>query len=59
VRLGKQVEFAAKRGARFAIILGEAEIAAGVAAVKDLTRGTQVTVPLVAVAGFVASGGEG
>lgn len=58
VRLGKQVEFAAKRGARFAIILGEAEVAAGIAAVKDLGKGTQVTVPLADVAGFVTRGGE-
>ncbi len=42
-RLKKSLQYAARRGARFAVIVGEAEVAAGSVVVKDLDRGTQVT----------------
>lgn len=41
---GKQLERAAKVGARQAVILGEAEAAAGEAQVKNFTTGTQETI---------------
>ncbi|MBE3589242.1 MAG: histidine--tRNA ligase [Firmicutes bacterium] len=41
-----QFKAAARYPAHFAVILGEAELAAGAAAVKDLERGVQETVPL-------------
>jgi histidyl-tRNA synthetase len=43
-----QVRSAAKSGARFAVILGEAEVAAGEATVRDLQSSDQVPVPLAA-----------
>jgi histidyl-tRNA synthetase len=42
----RRLERANKTGARAAVILGEDELARGVAAVKDLTAGTQSEVPL-------------
>jgi histidyl-tRNA synthetase len=45
-RLKKQFEYASRRGARFAILLGDAEVAEGRAAVKDLATGLQESVPL-------------
>jgi histidyl-tRNA synthetase len=44
--LKKRMERANKIGARAAVILGEAELARGVAAVKDLAAGTQAEVAL-------------
>jgi histidyl-tRNA synthetase len=44
-----QVRSAAKSGARFAVILGEAEVAAGEATVRDLQSSDQVPVPLAAL----------
>jgi histidyl-tRNA synthetase len=44
-RLKKSLETASKLGARFAIILGENEAKSSQFAVKDLTKGEQVTVP--------------
>jgi histidyl-tRNA synthetase len=41
-----QMKSAAKSGARFALILGEDELAAGEAAVRDLETGDQAPVPL-------------
>jgi histidyl-tRNA synthetase len=43
-RLKKSLETASKLGARFAIIVGENEAASGQFALKDLTKGEQVTV---------------
>jgi histidyl-tRNA synthetase len=43
-RLKKSLETASKLGARFAIILGENEAKSGQFAVKDLSKGEQVTV---------------
>ena len=44
--LKRRMEQANKRRARAAIILGEAEIARGVAQVKDLASGEQAEIPL-------------
>ena len=44
-RLKKSLETASKLGARFAIIVGENEAASGNFALKDLTKGEQVSVP--------------
>jgi len=44
--LKRRLERANKAGARAAVILGEAEIASGVAQVKDLRSGAQEAVPL-------------
>jgi histidyl-tRNA synthetase len=44
--LKKRLERANKIGAAFAIIIGEDEIARGVAQVKDLTAGTQSEWPM-------------
>jgi len=44
-RLKKSLETAGKLGARFAIIVGENEAASEQFALKDLTKGEQVTVP--------------
>jgi histidyl-tRNA synthetase len=49
-KLGKQLERAAKRGARFAVLAGEAECAEGVAVLKDLAAGTQERVARAALA---------
>ncbi|WP_291296421.1 histidine--tRNA ligase [Elioraea sp.] len=48
--LKRRMERANKQGARAAIILGEAELAAGEAQVKDLATGAQEAVPLAALA---------
>lgn len=59
-RLKKQIEYAARRGARFAVLLGESEVAEGRAAVKDLRTGEQVSVAFADLAshlqGVVAKG---
>jgi histidyl-tRNA synthetase len=44
--LKRRMERANKAGARAAVILGESEIAAGVAQVKDLVTGAQEAVPI-------------
>jgi histidyl-tRNA synthetase len=44
-RLKKSLETASKLGARFAIIVGENEATSGQFALKDLSKGEQVTVP--------------
>jgi histidyl-tRNA synthetase len=49
--LKRRMERANKIGARAAIILGEAELARGVAQVKDLGTGAQEDVPLAGLAG--------
>ncbi len=50
----RRMERANKIGARAAVILGESELARGVAAVKDLAAGTQTDVPLEDVARVLA-----
>ena len=44
--LKRRLERANRTGARAAVILGEDEVARGVAQVKDLAAGTQEEVPL-------------
>ena len=46
----RRLERANKIGARAAVILGEAELARGVGAVKDLATGTQTDIPLADIA---------
>jgi len=43
-KLGKQLKYADRAGIRFAVVLGEDELAKGVVAVKDLRRGDQYEV---------------
>ncbi len=50
----RRMERANRGGARAAVILGEAELAGGVAQLRDLDAGTQETVPLAEVAGRLA-----
>jgi histidyl-tRNA synthetase len=50
----RRLERANKTAARFAIIIGENELARGVAAVKNLTTGTQADIALDALADHVA-----
>ena len=45
-KLGKQLQYANKKGFRIALILGGAEFAAGQCQVKDLASGDSRTVPL-------------
>jgi histidyl-tRNA synthetase len=49
-KLGKQLQYADKRGFRVALVAGEQEFAAGECQVKDLARGESTTVPLDAAA---------
>jgi histidyl-tRNA synthetase len=44
-KLGKQFKYADRAGIRFAVVLGENELARDVVAVKDLRRGDQFEVP--------------
>lgn len=44
-KLGKQFKYADRVGIRFVLVLGEDELAKGVATVKDLRRGDQFEVP--------------
>ena len=52
--LRRRMERANRIGARAAVILGEDDIARGVAQVKDLATGTQQAVPLAGVAAHLA-----
>lgn len=45
-KLGKQLQYADRRGFRVALVAGEREFAAGECQVKDLSSGQSVTVPL-------------
>ena len=58
-KLGKQLERAAKRGARVALVAGPDELAAGTVTVKDLRAGQQQQVAqadLVAVVTKIVAG---
>lgn len=44
-RLGKQLQYAGRKGFRVAVIAGDRELAAGECQVKDLARATSATVP--------------
>jgi histidyl-tRNA synthetase len=48
--LGDQLKYADRKGVRFAVIAGSAELERGEAALKDLASGDQVTVPLARLA---------
>jgi histidyl-tRNA synthetase len=52
--LKSQLKAADRFGARYAAILGEAELAKGVVTVKDLTSGDQAEVPIDEAAGILA-----
>jgi histidyl-tRNA synthetase len=52
--LRRRMERANRIGARAAVILGEDDIAKGIAQVKDLTSGAQEAVPLAEVAARLA-----
>lgn len=56
-RLKAQLKQANRRGARFAVLLGPDELAAGSAEVRDLHAGEQTTVALDAVVAHVANAG--
>ena len=49
-KLGKQLQYADRRGFRVAVIAGEQEFAAGECQIKDLTSGGSTTVPLASAA---------
>jgi histidyl-tRNA synthetase len=44
-KLGRQLKYADRAGIRYALVLGEDELARGVVALKDLARGEQSEVP--------------
>ena len=52
--LKRRMERANRQSARAAVILGEEEIAAGIAQLRDLDAGTQETVPLAEIPGHLA-----
>jgi len=52
-RLKKQLQYAARRDARFALILGEDEVASGLVTVKDLRGGGQQCVHVAEIANFL------
>jgi histidyl-tRNA synthetase len=52
--LRRRMEQANKRHARAAVILGDAELARGVAQVKDLSSGAQAEVPLAELAAHLS-----
>ncbi|HEY3393120.1 MAG TPA: His/Gly/Thr/Pro-type tRNA ligase C-terminal domain-containing protein, partial [Lacipirellulaceae bacterium] len=52
-KLGKQLQYADRKGFRVAVIAGEREFAAGQCQVKNLASGESVSVPLAEDAGAV------
>jgi histidyl-tRNA synthetase len=55
IKLGKQLQYADRRGFRVAVIAGTQEFADGTCQVKDLASGQSTTVPLDAQAAAVAA----
>jgi histidyl-tRNA synthetase len=55
---GKQFKAADRRGARWAVVLGEDEIRKGTVSVKDLKSGEQEEVPRDALAARLLPGAE-
>lgn len=53
-KLGKLLELAARAGARFAVLVGEAEQAKGIVVLRDLATGAQREVPPAALAAALA-----
>jgi histidyl-tRNA synthetase len=54
-KLGKMLELAAKQGARYAVIVGENEVASNIFAVKNLATGVQVDVARAELANKIKS----
>ena len=54
-KLGKQMKYAASKQIPFAAILGGDELARGEVTIKDLTAGTQQSIPRASVAGEIGS----
>ncbi len=54
--IAKQLKLAASRGARFALIVGPAERAAGRFVMRDLARGLERRLPVTALTGSFAAG---
>jgi histidyl-tRNA synthetase len=52
---GAQLKLAARHGARFAVLLGEAELATGQVVIKDLVSGQQQTLALAEAAAYMSS----
>ena len=52
-KLGKQLKYADRAGIRYAVVLGEDELARGVVAVKDLAAGEQSEVPRADLIGIL------
>lgn len=52
-RVGKQLRYADRRGARFALIRGDREVEAGVVAVKELATGEQTEVAEAELVGWL------
>ncbi len=53
-KLGRQLKWASDTGARWCLIYGNAEDAAGTVTVRDLDSGQQVAVPVDGVTGYLA-----
>lgn len=45
-KMKKQLQFASRRGGRFALIMGDSELSSGTVMMKDLQAGTQSPIPL-------------
>lgn len=54
-KLGKLLELAARAGARYAVLVGEAEQATGLIVLRDLATGTQRELPPAALAAALAA----
>jgi len=54
-KLGKQLRWAADQGARWCVLYGSAERAAGTVTVRDMTTGEQTPVPAAELTGYLAS----
>jgi histidyl-tRNA synthetase len=52
-KLGKQFKYADRLGARFVTVIGPDEAAAGQVTLKDLSAGTQMSLPIEAVTGQI------
>lgn len=56
--LKAQMKYAGKQNARFVIILGEDELKAGAAAVKQMDAGTQESIELSQITGYIKKSGR-
>jgi len=52
-KMGKRLNRADQAGARFAVILGETEVASGMATVRDLTKGEQASIAFANLAAYI------